>query len=125
MTARRFRATAYTAPPPATHDRDVLRMGRYMALAQDDAAWLWTVVNNLTTAGINPECAYFKRASADYDAAALRVRLYTERLLAKLAGRTEAEGGEPFERYTGRIGLDSEITVEFHRGFHFVTAKID
>jgi hypothetical protein len=118
--------TAIALPVLTDHDRDVLRMGRHMALARADAHWLWIVVNNLETADINPESAYYKRAVADYDAAALRVRLFTERLLAKLAGRSEDDGGAPYEEYAGRAGFDGEtITVEFWRAIHMVTAKIE
>jgi hypothetical protein len=114
--------TAIAIPVHTDHDRDVLRMGRYMALARADAHWLWIVVNNLETADINPESAYYKRAVADYDAAALRVRLFTERLLAKLAGRD----GAAYEEYAGRVGFNGDVVrVEFWRPIYMVTAKIE
>lgn len=116
--------TALRIPSLTEHERNVLREGRYLALATADAAWLWRVVCNLEETLDNPECAYFKRAEADYNAAALRVRLYTERLLARLAGR-ENEDGEAFERYTGYGVNGTKVTVEFWRGIHMVTAKID
>jgi hypothetical protein len=118
--------TATTVPTHTDHDLTVLRMGYHMAHAQADAQWLWIVVNNLEESGVNAESAYYKRAVVDYDLAAVRLRLFTERLLTKLGTRRLDEGGAEYEEYTGRIGFNREnVTVVYWRAIHMVTARIE
>ena len=115
--------TAATLSAPTDHELTVLRMGYHMAHAQADAQWLWIVVNNLEASGVNPDSAYYKRAVADYDLAAVRLRLFTERLLTKLGTRRLDEGGE---EYAGPVGFDgNEVKVTYWRAIHMVTATID
>jgi hypothetical protein len=108
------------------HRRNVLRMGYHMAHAQADAQWLWIVKGNFEADDVNPQSAAYKQAVYDYDLAAVRVRLFTERLLTKLGARRIDLGGKEYERYEGRVGFhDEHVTVEYHRAIHMVTARID
>ena len=117
--------TAATLATPTDHELTVLRMGYHMAHAQADAQWLWIVVNNLEESGVNPDSACYKSAVHDYDLAAVRLRLFTERLLTKLGTRRLDEGGAEYEEYEGPVGFDRDtVTVTYWRAIHMVTATI-